>query len=282
MAFDDGNLDDVVLKIDGGLVAIRRQLVAAVLGNDLAGKHAHDRAFAFRDRHAEMGRQHRPCLDAVETHGCNRFAGGKQGVIDDPAAGKHHAGLAVLQTVDDHEIGAPARCNETTIAQTEGLGGGNRGGAVDGERLDAAGDRRADHIVEMALFGDIERVAVIGAERQIGRQSLGYDWHQGVQVLRDRAFAHQNMHALADFLQRLRGAGAFMFGADAGGEITVQRRSGQKWRVPVDMLALEGLELCHAHRVLVDDAGKIHEFGKADDLRMIVERQQLFDRQIGA
>ncbi len=80
------------------------------------------------------------------------------------------------------------------------------------------------------------------------------------------------MHALADFLQRLSRARAFMFSADAGGKIAVQRRAGEKRRMPIDMLALKGLQLCHAHRVLVDDARKIHEFGKPDDLRMISER----------
>lgn len=77
----------------------------------------------------------------------------------------------------------------------------------------------------MALFGDIERIAVIRAERQIGRQAFGDNRHQRVQVFRDRAFAHQNMHALADFFERFRCVRAFMFGADAGGEIAVQRRS---------------------------------------------------------
>ncbi len=89
------------------------------------------------------------------------------------------------------------------------------------------------------------------------------------------------MHAFADFLQRLRGARAFVFRADAGGEITVEGRSGQKRGVAIDMLALKGLKLGHAHRVLMDDAGEIHEFGKTDDLRVMSERQELFDRQIG-
>lgn len=86
VALDDGDLDDVVRKIDGGLVAIRWQLVAAVLGNDLAGKHAHDGCFAFGDRHAKMGSEHGPRLDAVEADGGDRFACGKKGVIDDPSA----------------------------------------------------------------------------------------------------------------------------------------------------------------------------------------------------
>lgn len=48
------------------------------------------------------------------------------------------------------------------------------------------------------------------------------------------------------------------------------------------MLALKRLKLRHAYRVLVDDARKIHEFGKPDDLRVIAERQKFLDRQVGA
>lgn len=77
-------------------------------------------------------------------------------------------------------------------------------------------DGRSDHIIEMTLFGDVERIAVVGAEGQIGRQALGQDRHQGVQVLGDRTFAHENMHALADLFEGFFGGGRFMLGADAG------------------------------------------------------------------
>ncbi len=50
----------------------------------------------------------------------------------------------------------------------------------------------------------------------------------------------------------------------------------------VDMAALESIELCHADGILVDHAGEIHEFGKADDLGMVAVGQEAFDRQIGA
>ncbi|MCY1227100.1 hypothetical protein D9M72_393600 [compost metagenome] len=134
----------------------------------------------------------------------------------------------------------------------------------------------------MALFGNVERIAVIGAERQMRRQALGDDGHQRVQILGDRAFAHQDVHALADLLHRLLSRGAFMVGADAGGEVAVQVLAGQQRRVAVDMRALKGVELGEADRVLVHDAGEIHELGEADDFWMVAERQKPFDWQIGA
>eukprot|EP01035_Chromulina_nebulosa_P002406 gene2406-3249_t len=79
----------------------------------------------------------------------------------------------------------------------------------------AAGDGGADHEVEMAFLGDIERVAVVGAEREEGREPLCQDRHQRVQVLRYRAFTHQDMHALADLFHGFGGRRAFVVGADA-------------------------------------------------------------------
>ncbi len=103
-----------------------------------------------------------------------------------------------------------------------------------------------------------------------------------MQVLGDRAFAHEDVHALADLFERFCGRRAFVFGADAGREIAVEVDAAQQRRVAVDMAALEGFELGHADRILVDHAGEIHEFRKADDLGMIAEGQELLDRQIGA
>ena len=97
-------------------------------------------------------------------------------------------------------------------------GGRERGGAVAGERRAAEADRRADHAVEMALLGDVERVAVVGAEGEEGRGLDREERRQRVQVLGDRALADQHGHALADLLQRLFGARGLVVGADAGGE----------------------------------------------------------------
>ncbi|MNL51447.1 hypothetical protein D3C87_1745490 [compost metagenome] len=90
------------------------------------------------------------------------------------------------------------------------------------------------------------------------------------------------MHALADFFERFFGGGALVFGADAGGKIAVQIISTQQRGVAVDVIAVKGIELGEADWILMDDARKIHELGKADDFWMIAEGKKLFDRQIGA
>ncbi|MNE89611.1 hypothetical protein D3C80_1870350 [compost metagenome] len=63
-----------------------------------------------------------------------------------------------------------------------------------------------------------------------------------------------------------------MFGADASRKVAVQRGAGEKRRVAVNVLALKRFELGHANRVFMDDAGEIHELGKANDLGMASER----------
>lgn len=139
-----------------------------MLGDDLARQYADDGRFAFGDRHAEMGGVDGSGLDAVEADRGNRSARGKECIGDVAASRKDHVGAAVFQAVENHQIGAPARRDQAAVPEAEGAGSRNRGGAVDRQGLDAACDRRADHVIEMALFCDIERIAVVGAEREEG------------------------------------------------------------------------------------------------------------------
>ena len=82
---------------------------------------------------------------------------------------------------------------------------------------------------------------------------------------------------LRSFSQRLVGRGHFVVGADAGGEVAVEVHAAQQRRMAVDMPALECVELGDADRVLGDDAGEIHELGKADDFRVVEEPEQVID-----
>ena len=129
---------------------------------------------------------------------------------------------ATGEIVDHDEVGAPARRDETAIQEAEDAGGRNARGAIGGERRRAERDRGADDEIEMAFFRDVERIAVVGAKGDERRMALGDDRRQRMQILGDRALAHQNLHALRKLLQRLGNVGDFMVGADAGGEITVE------------------------------------------------------------
>ena len=123
--------------------------------------------------------------------------------------------------------------------QPEDARGRNAGGAIGGERRRAERDRGADDEIEVAFLGDVERIAVVGAEGDVRRIALGDDRRQRVQVLGHRAFAHQDLHALGQLLQRLRQVGGLVVGADAGGEIAVEVEAAEQRRVAVDRAALE-------------------------------------------
>ncbi len=133
----------------------------------------------------------------------------------------------------------------------------------------------------MPFLGDVQRVAVIGAQRHKARAVLVEDFRQGIEVLGDRALADQDGHALGELFARLCGAGGFVIGADAGGEIAIERLATQQRRMPVDMAVLEGEQLCQNTRIGVEHAGEVHHLGEADHLWVAAERQQVLDVKTG-
>src|SRR5208282_4153617 len=122
--------------------------------------------------------------------------------------------------------------------EAENARGGNGRGAIGGERRRAERNRGADDEVEMALLGDVEGIAVVGAEGDEGRKALGDERRQRVQVLADGALANEDLHALAELLQRLGRAGRLVVGAHAGAEIAVEIETADERRVAVDRPAL--------------------------------------------
>ena len=127
----------------------------------------------------------------------------------------------------------------------------------------------------MPFLADVERVAVVGAEGEEGRGVARDQRDQLVQVLRDRALADQDRHALGEFFARLLGGRRLVVGADAGGEIGVEVDAAQQRRMPVDMAGGKCLQLGEAGGVAMDHAGKVHEFGEPDHLRMVHEGHEI-------
>ena len=96
------------------------------------------------------------------------------------------------------------------------------GRPVDVVQRAALGDQAANGAVEMAFLGDVERVAVIGAEGD-ERGSVGVEhFGQRIEVFRRRPFADQDGHALGELFPRLGGAGRLVVGADLRSEIAVE------------------------------------------------------------
>ena len=184
------------------------------------------------------------------------------------AARQHRRDGAGREIVDHDKIGAPTRRDEPAIVQTKNARGGKARGAIGGERRRAQRNRGADDEVEMALLGDVERIAVVGAEGEERRMALGDDRRQRVQVLRHRALAHQDLHALGELFQRLGDVGRLVIGADAGGEIAVEVEAAKQRAVAVDPPVLERGEFGETGRIARQHAGEIHEFGEAEHFGM--------------
>ena len=113
--------------------------------------------------------------------------------------------------------------------------------------------------VQKAMNGELRSV-MMGRER--------------VQVLAHRSLANEDLHALGELLPRLGQVGDLVVGADAGAQIAVEGEAAQERTVPVDRPGLERRELGEARRVARQNAGKVHEFGEAQHLGMIGERQR--------
>ena len=76
----------------------------------------------------------------------------------------------------------------------------------------------------MAFLGDVERIAVVGAEGDERRVALGDDGRERMQVLAHRALADEKLHALGELLPRLGQVGDFMVGAYARAQVAVEGR----------------------------------------------------------
>jgi hypothetical protein len=246
-----------------------------VLGDDAAGHDADDRARGARRPGPEVGRR-----DARRPHAAARdrrdgAARGEGRVVHHHAAAEHQARMAALQRVERDDVGAPARGDQAAVRQSEDARGGVARGAVHRQRLRTQGERRADHVVQVPMLGDVERVAVIRAEGEERRVPLRDQGREGVQVARHRPLPDQHRHPLRQLLQRLRSARRLVVGADAGREVAVQVHATQQRRVAVDVPPLEGAQLGEAARVAREHARVVHELGQADHLRMVRDLQQV-------
>ena len=231
---DHGDLGDVLAAIGLTLPAPDRQVELEMLGDDLAWDHADDRG-GRPAGHAEIVGGDERRLHAVEADRLDCRTRGEQRFVDGATAGDDGGDGAGLEIVEEDDVGAPAGRDHAAVAETEGGGGAQGRGTIDRERRRAAPDEGADHAVEMALLGDVEGIAIVGAKSEERRRLEVKERLQGSEVFRHGALADQNGHALADLLERLLGARRLVVGADAGGKIAVELVSPDERRMAVDM-----------------------------------------------
>ena len=252
-----------------------------MLGQDLARPDADHRRFRVVAGVAEAFGRDRRHMHGLARDRFDHLAPRKGRIVGQHAAAQDHAGAAIRRIVQHHDVGALAGGDLAAILQAKGLGRRQRRGAIDRQRIAALFDEAPDHVVQMPVFGDVQRVPVIRAQAHIGRGHGRQHLGQRLEILADRPFTDQHPHPLLQLFHRLGGRGRLVFRADAGADIGVQILSAQQRRVPVDMPPFEGLQLGHRARIAKDHAGIVHELGQSDHAGMVGQGGQIIRRQFG-
>src|SRR5208337_1163432 len=99
------------------------------------------------------------------------------------------------------------------------------------------------------FLGDIERIAVVGAESDVGRIALGDDGRERMQILAYRPLPDQHLHALRQLLARLRQVCDLVVGSHPRAEVAVEGVAPEERTVPVDRTGLKRGELGEAGRI---------------------------------
>ncbi|OIQ74850.1 hypothetical protein GALL_434890 [mine drainage metagenome] len=184
MPLDHRDLDQITRHIGPFVAILGRDFLDQMLGDDLAGQDADHMRLAPVPRRAEMRRLNPPRLDRVARHRLDDLTARKSRIIHHHPAANHRLGVAGLKVLNNHDIRPLTRRDQPAILQAERLCRRQARRAINRQRRGPQRDRCADHIVQMAMFRDVQRVPVIGAKRDIGRVALGDNLGQGVQILR--------------------------------------------------------------------------------------------------
>ena len=167
MAFDHGDLDDIGGEVGLEALVADFERGAVPEGQDQAGFHPDYRRgvlsrFGRRDEACGSHRAglHRGEADGIDDLTCRKALGGYEA-----AAGNDVGDGAILEAVEERNVGTPAGSEETAIGEPEDARCRMAGCPINVVQRPALGDQPPDGIVEVTFFSDIERIAVIGAER---------------------------------------------------------------------------------------------------------------------
>ena len=198
---------------------------------------------------------------------------------------EHRLRQEPLEIGQEQEIGLVAGRDRAEVRQAVPRRRVQRGAH---ERIlgrDPGRDRIAHHPVDVAVVGDVLRLAVVGAERDAAGPVLGEQRQQRMEVPRRRRLADQQPHPALQPLAALLGRVRLVIGADAGGDVRVEVAAEDSGRVAVDVL--RELQLGQLARVAGDDAGEVHHLGQPDHAapaqqRLEVARGQRATRRLEA
>ena len=189
---------------------------------------------------------------------------GLRDLLDGPSGFQRQLGLEALEVREQEQVGLIPRCDRTEMPETVPRGGVDRRQHDRVLRRDARSDRLPDHAIDVAVRGDVLRIAVVGAEGDAVRPELLHERQQRLQVARHRRFANQKPHAGTQPLASLVGRQRFVVRPDACRDVGVQLFAEQTRRVAVDLDAFRQAHLLQLGVVTVHDAREIHHLGKPE------------------
>ena len=271
VALNDGDLEDIVPDAD--LLGVAR-----VGRDDLAGDHA--------EHGARAGLDEVLCLQVRDVEG---FVGALDKVRVDLGRFKGRDGLAVkhqlallvdlenieiLEVVDHDKVREEARRDRAAVVEQE-IARGMVARAFDGnDRINARFDGPAHDVVDVALFEQVVRVLVVGAEHAVGVVLRREQREQRVEVAGRCALADHDVLSALELGERVFHGTALVVGVHARSDVGVQVVACEARGVAVDLLVvrLRGDDLFQHLLVGVRDADVVHHFGQALDAVVLVER----------
>ena len=158
---------------------------------------------------------------------------GLAGRRDEHAVLVHARGVEVLEVVEQHEVGAQAGRDRAAVEQAVAARRVQRRHQQRVLGRDPLGDGDPAHLVDVALAEQQVGLAVVGAERAVLGPVPRHQRQQVAQVARVRRLADQHPHAAAALLERLCERRRLVVGADAGGDVGVERAAGHARGVAV-------------------------------------------------
>ena len=177
---------------------------------------------------------------------------------------EHHPRLEADEILQHHDVGLIPGCDRAEVGKAVVL---RRVQGCHHERVlrtNAVCHRDAQHLVDVPLVDEENRLPVIGAEHASLGPVLEDQRKQVDEVASRRSLTEHDPHSQPPFFQRFGVGGALVVGGDAGRDVSVELMSAHPGCMAVDVRGESGVQLGELTSQPGDDAGKVHHLGHPD------------------
>ena len=251
-----------------------------MVGHQLIGPETNHRPGRPARGNGELLRSNRIELHGVAPDRRYKLPAGEQFVVDDLPGTNDGMDPAGLHVVEQDDIGNIPRCDQPAIGQAETPRSRPRRRPVHGGHRRAGRERGTDAMIDVTFFRDVERAAIVGAEREEGRHRIGDQRRQCRDGLRGAALAQKDLQTSPQLVDGLIARGAFMVVADADRCVGIQLAPAQQRRVAIDVPSLKGRELLQNTGLGPKHPGEVHHLRQPEHGRMVRGRQSAARRPV--